>query len=212
MKLVAFDFDGTLIHSNETKRQVIEEFCDQVGVPKTVCRNWMRNSHDRSELAQLAAQYSAIHNHSSYLGRRLSNRLDEAVLNCELRTGVVSTLRWLLSEGVKVCLNSATPKTNLDNIVQQIPAISRYVHKVYGGPSSKLDNLHQIACDFSVSPADILIVGDGVDDLEVAVEVGSAFVGVRGGSLSDSKDSGVTFIDDLNDIQLSVARVKNKYV
>lgn len=212
MKVVAFDFDGTLIHSNEKKSQIIQKFFGEVGVPESVHSAWTRNSPNRFELAQLAANYIGKPDQFGCLVRRLSNGLDEVVLNCELRIGVISALRWLFFRGVKVCLNSATPETNLNRIVRQIPEISRFIHKVYGCPSSKIDNLFQIATDFSVSTTDILVVGDGVDDLEVATASQSPFIGIRGGSLSDVEALGITFLDDLNDLQLSFARIKNRCV
>jgi phosphoglycolate phosphatase-like HAD superfamily hydrolase len=84
-----------------------------------------------------------------------------------------------------------------DLILERYPAGT--FQGVYGGYGCKLRNLKAISLHAAVTPGEIAMVGDGIDDANAAEAFGCAFLGVAGGGLANRTGS-IRLTENLIDI------------
>ena len=77
----------------------------------------------------------------------------------------------------KLYLNSATPTAALRTSARRL-GVDAYFEDLMGSEFSKVENLKKISAVEKLEPDNILMVGDGADDLAGAREFGCAFVGI----------------------------------
>ncbi|MFQ5566455.1 MAG: HAD family hydrolase [Paracoccaceae bacterium] len=181
---VVFDFDGTLVRSNQLKRDCFFEvvadvpgaaavvgelfasnFCgDRFALFREVAR---RLGPERmtgvAEPDELAAEY----------GRLCRARIAEAP---EV-PGAEAALTMLADGGARLFLISATPQQALEDVVAD-RGLTRYFDRVLGAPTAKPAHLRRVIEACGVGAADVVLVGDGRDDQAAALEVGCRFVAV----------------------------------
>ncbi len=107
-----------------------------------------------------------------------------------------------LTKKLKV-INSATPINELNDIITQCN-FDKYFNKIYGSPSSKIENLLSIKDDFNLDLKQIIFFGDAESDLLAARELNIAFVGV-GNFLKNintnlNQSNKYLFINDFNEL------------
>jgi len=185
----AFDFDGTLVDSNEIKRraffEIAREFDPEGGVVHEVLER--RPSGDRYHVARaLAAELAArgalpgarcVEDFAKSLADAYTEHCERAVSACDEIAGATDALARLAARGLPLFVNTATPLEAVLPILRR-RGLDRFFDGVYGGPSSKLENLREIAERVGARPRELLLVGDGEDDRRVAAAFGCTFVGV----------------------------------
>jgi phosphoglycolate phosphatase len=186
---VAFDFDGTLVDSNQVKVQsfykIVEDY-DPSG--DTVSEVLQRCSHkDRYGITrELASEFMAKglvppHTDTEMLGAQwaeiYTTTCETAVVGCPEVPGASGILLWLLNQKIPLYLNSRTPATALTRLVT-LRNLTHFFSGIYGAPASKLENLLHIHGVTQAKPEEILFVGDSEDDWKAAAEFGCHFAGV----------------------------------
>lgn len=199
---VAFDFDGTLVQSNRTKRQsfydatagldgaaaVLDELFaggfrgDRFALMREVARR-LERCGAAADPGALAAEY----------GRLCRERIAAAP---EV-PGARPTLEALRAAGAQLYLVSATPQDALHEVVAD-RGLDAFFARVLGTPTEKASHLRGIMADLGVAPDDLAMVGDGSDDRRAASAVGCRFVAVDGGSLPVAE--GEPRVADLRDL------------
>lgn len=178
---VVFDFDGTLIHSNEIKRRGFFEIIE----PSLECVARMQAILDDPPGDRTAIISTYAHDTNGDMEALLCDYTkwtNTKIRKCAKRAGAQETLRQLSARDIRIYVNSATPTLHL------IPAVQAHFGEfnfagMLGGHGRKSENLRSILKSEQLKPAEILVVGDGVDDHASATDVGTAFCGVGGGSL-----------------------------
>lgn len=182
IRCVVFDFDGTLVLSNDIKRQgffsAVAGYAD--GTPRMekilACPPGDRYAIFRcfteeagGDADRLATCYSAW--------------CEEQILVCPERSGASQALAQLRQAEIRIHINSATPTEPLRAVVAR-----RYgkgcFDGVHGGHGAKLANLETILRHEQLRPTELAMVGDGIDDRDAALACGCRFVGVGGGTLA----------------------------
>lgn len=186
---VAFDFDGTLVDSNQVKIQsfykIVEDY-DPSGC--TVTEVLQRCAHqDRYGITrELAREFKAKGlipppTSTEVLGLQWAEAYtaicETAIVRCPEVPGASGILSWLLNEGIPLYLNSKTPAKALHQLVT-LRNLTHYFSGIYGAPASKLENLRHIQELTQAKPDEMLFVGDSEDDLEAAGTFGCHFAGV----------------------------------
>ncbi|MFZ1747043.1 MAG: HAD hydrolase-like protein [Nitrospirales bacterium] len=186
---VAFDFDGTLVDSNQVKVQsffkIVEDY-DPNGY--TVTEVLQRCSHkDRYGITrELAHEFMAKglippHTGAEILGLQwaaaYTAACETAIPNCPDVPGASKILSWLLGQGIPLYLNSRTPTETLTRLVA-LRNLIHYFSGIYGAPASKVENLRHIQELNTAKPDEMLFVGDSEDDRKAAADFGCHFVGV----------------------------------
>lgn len=189
IRCVAFDFDGTLVDSNEIKRRaffevvsdhdpegsVVAEVLDEIrpGNRFAVAREIARLLIERGTLPDDRRVEGLVHGWVEAYTRRC----EEAISRCPEIPGATAALESLAARGIALYVNSATPEAPLLRLLR-LRSMDRHFRRAYGGPPSKLANLRSIREDAGVALEELLFVGDGEDDRRAAEAFGCHFAGV----------------------------------
>lgn len=196
VRLFAFDFDGTLMQSNEIKRSVFYEVCEQISDAHDCLDELFRS---RPELDRygifdaLAEQVNDID--PDALVRNYTARCEERILSCPEVLGTTVFLDKLAEIGRHTVVNSATPEVDLRPIVSRL-SIGSKIQVVYGEPASKAQNLKKAMALYNVGPDQTVMIGDRESDRASAQETGCLFIGVRS-EISDFNQKPKWLVDDL---------------
>lgn len=220
---VAFDFDGTLVDSNQVKVQsfyeIVEDY-DPSG--STVTEVLQRCSHkDRYGITRELAREFMVKGlippqpGEESLGLQWAETYtaacEKAIVRCPEVPGASKILAWLFNQGIPLYLNSRTPSKALNRLVT-LRNLAHYFSGIYGAPASKLENLCHIQKLTQAKPHEMLFVGDSEDDWEAAAALGCRFAGVI---LGDNRRFGqmpplhVTNLEKLREIVENLQKKRN---
>jgi phosphoglycolate phosphatase len=177
---VIFDFDGTLVDSNEIKRRgFLDVVATHAGGRERMARVLARTSGDRravfaAYLADAAAAGLVPDIDLEELVRRYSEHVDACVAAVPEIEGATRLLETLRAQPCKVFLSSATPIDNLRRIVEQ-RGWAPFFDGVHGHPAVKREIVARIAALPHLGPHRIAVVGDGADDRDSASALPCAF-------------------------------------
>ncbi len=189
LKAVVFDFDGTLVQSNDIKIdvmfEVIKELGDVSGVLKEVLNE---NPGDRFDMfrdfvekLEKAGRLPSSRSKADWIDRLVTEYSDE----CERRIvaapeieGATEVLEYLLKKRIPVYLNSATPEEAVQAIIHK-KNWDRYFKKVLGRPKSKVENANIALRDAGAQPSEIVFIGDTEPDRAAAEQLKCSYIGLE---------------------------------
>lgn len=179
---VLFDFDGTLVQSNQIKRDMLFVVARTAGASDEQFAQ-VFSDHPRYDRFSL---YRELLVRMKYTGD-LNAKVDELTgLYGDLTTAAISKAPEIPgaeeflkahSAAIPMYINSATPEASLRNTVNE-RGWSGFFRGVYGRPKSKNDIFKQVQNETALPPEQILFVGDSIQDLESARDNGCPFLGV----------------------------------
>tara|TARA_X000000950_G_scaffold286725_1_gene396544 strand:- start:628 stop:1263 length:636 start_codon:yes stop_codon:yes gene_type:complete len=178
-----FDFDGTLVDSNEIKEKAFFDVVFNLKKGSEIMHTTLKKTKgDRTQIfksfiTNYEAQIENTKLNINQLIKKYSYITDSKVQDSKNIDGAEDLLKLLRRKQKKVFINSLTPQQNLIKILDEKKWIS-YFDGIYGSPKSKFDNLKIIEKEENISPSKFLIIGDGVDDKESAEKFGGSFYGV----------------------------------
>jgi len=196
IRCVVFDFDGTLVMSNDIKRQGFLEVAGGFDKgPERMKAILAAPRGDRAAILRCFAEEIGAQAEVEDLVYRYTAWCEERILFCPERPGAAQALGRLRRAGLRIHLNSATPTEALQSLVDRRYAPGTF-DGVHGGHGVKVGNLRAIQAAEGVQAKEVAMVGDGVDDRAAAEELGCVFVGVNQGTLSHESGCG-RLLDDL---------------
>ena len=218
---VAFDFDGTLVDSNQVKVQafykIVEDY-DPSGFTVTEvlqrCTNEDRYGITRALAREFIAKgLTSPQPCAEILGAQWAETYtaacEKAIVGCSEVPGTSGILSWLLNEGIPLYLNSRTPTKALNRLVT-LRHLAQYFSGIYGAPASKLENLCHIQELTQTNPDEMLFVGDSEDDREAAAEFGCHFAGVILGENSRFRQIPSLHVTNLEELREIVENLQEK--
>ncbi len=199
IRYIAFDFDGTLVHSNPIKREammtVAARHPDGIAIMEAILADPPGDRY--AILGRFAAQIG-VEDEAAAMVETYAAWCAERILTCPARAGADAALAALRVAGAKLYVNSATPTKALREIVA-----GRYedgiFDGVYGGFGAKVANLRTIMDIQGAASEDVAMVGDGIDDHEAALAAGVPFFGIAGGTLA-AVNGDVGLLSDLSSL------------
>ncbi len=183
LKAVAFDFDGTLVDSNDIKRQALYDVVAELGGSAEILTELLAlpDPPDRYGLfAAIVERLGLPEGLDQTWIADYSARCEAGILARIDGWPVLPLLEALGARGVALFINSATPQSDLRQVVAKSP-LAPHITESFGKPANKVDNLGAISRMARCALASVLVVGDGEDDRLAAVRAGCRFVGIDRG-------------------------------
>lgn len=199
VKGIIFDFDGTLVNSNNIKRQTYYEVVKSFGdvspivddvLTSSVGKNRFSIFCEISERAVRSGVLSSVRTIDEWVELfvdRYSRICETQVSICPEIPGATNSLQYLTSQGHLLFINSSTP-TDLLKRILRLRLLENYFTEVYGSPVSKIENLRAIVKKYEMLSNQLVVIGDGKDDQESATAIGCHFVGVLTGGTQFKSD------------------------
>jgi len=171
-ELVIFDFDGTLVDSNEIKKNAFLDIASRDIHGKKLMNEILTHSNkDRNGIWKEYVKKRDLKNNQMSCATKLiseySSVVNELVINAKEINGAIDLLTSLVLKKKYIVLSSATPSSDLSYIINK-KGWGRFFDKVIGGPESKISRVKKIKNLFNVQYENIAIIGDGKDDKESA--------------------------------------------
>ena len=181
LKVIALDFDGTLVESNHIKDRAFETIFSDWPEHQDAMMRWHfdHNSTERQEkfryfvedVLALTSREDLIQE----LTTKFGNITRQAVIDCPFVDGAQNFLENIQSK-VETYLVSATPRLELESIIENRD-LEKYFKKVYGAPINKTKMLKNIMKNEHVLPLEMLFIGDSQEDQYAAKSLGIDFIG-----------------------------------
>jgi len=188
IRCVIFDFDGTLVDSNEIKTRTFYEVIHAWDPSGSALAGILeRPALDRfsvtREVARLLASRGELPSGcgaddlAARWAEDYTRRCQDRIARCEEIPGASRVLAGLRRRGLDLFVNSSTPSDPLIRAVDS-RGFGCHLAGVYGAPASKLENLRRIRDRTGADRDQMLCVGDGPDDQEAAEAFGCHFAGL----------------------------------
>ncbi|MEM9544003.1 MAG: HAD hydrolase-like protein [Cyanobacteria bacterium P01_E01_bin.42] len=193
IKAIIFDFDGTLVQSNEIKHNTyykVAQNLDFTGInTQKIVDDVLTSGIDGTRdivIKEIVSRIAAIGKLSTAfslpdwveeLTADYTNICEIAIASCPEIEGTTATLEHLQNRGYLLFINSATPVKYLKRIVE-LRGMKDFFTGIYGRPNDKIQNLQAIFSAYSIAPQQAIAIGDGEDDLHSSLTMGCQFIGV----------------------------------
>ena len=181
-KVILLDFDGVILDSVPIKDQAfLNLFSDySVEIQENARRFWASTrGMDRSKRIQQGfwecANIKPTGSDLASLIKRYKVDIERSLISAPWIEGAIEFLST--PQKYPIFIVSAAPQIEVRNIVVT-RGIDRYIHSVFGGPSSKISNIKTIFAKLDQKPEQAIFVGDTLSDFEVAAALFIPFVGV----------------------------------
>ncbi len=183
VKVIVFDFDGTLIDSNQLKYDAFFKLFPFDAPPKNIIEEVLGEFLEESryvilrEILKRVDTETINENELDNRVQELATEYNDLVLDgakrCREKPGAKEVLE-LFSKRYKLYLNSTTPEASLKDIVTY-RKWEDYFCDIFGYPNDKASVLFGIIERESISPDELLVVGDGKSDKDSANSVKCEF-------------------------------------
>ena len=180
LKVIALDFDGTLVESNQIKDRAFDIILSEWPEYKETMMRWhfAHNSIERREKFRYFVEEVLALTEQNDLIEKLSTRFGRltrsAIIECPFVKGAEDFLEYIRNR-FTVYLVSATPQSDLEQIIEA-KGLSDYFKKVYGAPIKKNEILEKIMVTEKVSVNEIMYIGDSPEDHLCAKDLGIRFI------------------------------------
>ena len=221
IRCVVFDFDGTLVDSNEIKRRTFFEIARSWNpsgeVVAAVLAIWpAANRYEKTykiaeELIRrkILPADSPLESWAARLASEYTTRCESAIARCAEMPGATRTLEALAGMGLLLFVNSATPVDPLRRLLE-LRGWLRFFRNVYGAEASKSDNLRSIALETGVELEEIVHVGDQHEDRCGAEQSGCHFVAMAGDGAGPADAEHPLCVRDLRELPDLLGRIRHQ--
>ena len=177
-KVIVFDFDGTLIDSNQLKYDAFFKLFPSDDLHKKIVTEVLSEILEGSRYVILRETIKRrntemnedeLDNNVQVLATKYNVIVADGAKHCKEKPGAEEALESL-SKRYKLYLNSTTPEASLKDIVTY-RKWEDYFCDIFGYPNDKASVLFDIIERESINPDELLVVGDGKSDKDSANSV-----------------------------------------
>ena len=179
LKVIVFDFDGTLIDSNQLKYDAYYKLFPLDDFHKRIITEVLSVIFEKSRyviLKEIVRRVNSLivneyelDNRVQVLATEYNDLVVDGAKHCKEKPGAEEALESL-SKRYKLYLNSTTPEASLKDIVTY-RKWEDYFCDIFGYPNDKASVLFDIIERESINPDELLVVGDGKSDKDSANSV-----------------------------------------
>jgi len=177
IQAIVFDFDGTLIDSNEIKLSGFYEVTAHIAGADVELDRIFQDPDRGDRYDIFAALEARLGVDGDALLKAYGKRCETVILDKLAKSNVTEILDALKAQGRKLFIASAAPEIDLVAMIDKSDLTTRF-DGVFGRPAGKVEILKRIMEDCELQPSTIIMVGDGEDDLRSAREFGCRFIGI----------------------------------
>lgn len=177
IKAVGFDFDGTLIVSEETKAQEIAKiFKEQFNLTRGVIRAYKQLSkHSLNRTQKIEALFLKLLQRKpttleqQKIARDFGQRYEQNLRTCPLFqcTNIIQELKKQVDF---LFLLSLEDVKEVKRIAKHC-GLARYFDEILGGPTNKVENLKHIVQKHRLKPQEIVYIADAASDIIASKKV-----------------------------------------
>ena len=210
IRCIVFDFDGTLVQSNEIKRQsFFDVTCDLFGAKLLLEKKLADpNSGDRFSVFRYLTQHLKGIGEESFNALELAHQYtmlcEEKIVQAPEVSGATDMLVALSRVGLKLAVSSATPEEELKRLIS-LRGLDSFFSVILGAPASKEKHIEEISKKWQLEAIEMLYVGDSEVDKIAALNTGCHFIGV-GRNYSRFNARPVNLIDDLRQLPVLIKK------
>lgn len=189
-----FDFDGTLVLSDEIKLDIFVEISEEYIGAGDQMRDLLNSDFKGTrvdyfnEIVRRTAGLRNLKPNPTEMVEQFTIRCEEEISRCSEVRGASHFLDLLKKSSITSCINSATPGETLTRIIRR-RGWSDYFELSLGAEVSKVENIMLIEKQLGVSAKDMIYIGNGGDDLRTAMHFGIPFVAMGTHQFGESDGS-----------------------
>jgi phosphoglycolate phosphatase len=184
IRVVIFDFDGTLVESNHVKEACLHRTVAGLCGGEAALKAARKTDGDRYHIFEGVARklsttsdLEAIASQARVLVNNYTRCCAMGIIAAAERRGARHALAGLSRRGLRIWVLSATPDRHLTELLRR-RRLTRWLRGSYGSSVSKEQGLRQIMTAERANRNNVLFVGDDPDDQRAARVVGVKFVAV----------------------------------
>lgn len=183
IQCVVFDFDGTLILSNQIKENTFFSVTKNIPHSNQILKQLLKDpklNNRKIIFYELSFLLKKIYNFDcdpNFLIEKYTNICEKLVTKAPEMAGASNTLVNLKNQGFKIAISSATPQPTLKKILKN-RGMESFFDYIYGAPMSKDDHLKNLSSFIPCALSQLILVGDSEIDQKAAKNVGSHFIGI----------------------------------
>lgn len=183
VRCLVFDFDGTLVQSNEIKQQAFYKVAGDLVGSRGILDEvlWNQSFGDRYAVfdhlvEKLNLKKDKNHN-PDRLAARYSKICEEMILAAPYVKGALESLEVFHQLGLVLAISSATPQIHLKPIVVGT-GFKPYMSEIFGGPKTKEQHIEFLKTKYGLMSNEIVYIGDSQVDYDAANKSGCHFIGI----------------------------------
>ena len=183
IKAIVFDFDGTLIDSNQLKYDAYYKLFPSDGFHKEIITEVLGEIFEESRYVILREILKRIdiekinedelEDRVQKLAYKYNNIVVNGTKHCKEKPDATVVLETL-SKRYNLYLNSTTPETSLKDIIKH-RNWECFFCDIFGYPNDKASVLLEIIRKESIDSDELLVVGDGKSDMDSSKRTGCKF-------------------------------------
>jgi len=206
LRAMVLDFDGVVLESNQIKAEAFRRlFSDYPEHGDAIVKLHLAHG-GMSRFEKFRIIYRDFlkkplgDDEMERLNRALGNLVDGQLMVCPFVRGAEEFLKTMAPR-YPLFIASGTPQEELRGQMKR-RGIAGYFKAIYGSPRKKAQILKDLMAEFSLTPGEVLFIGDAIDDYHGAVEAGTPFIArVPKGKNSPFPSEGVLMtVQDLADL------------
>tara|TARA_Y100001970_G_scaffold286159_1_gene407645 strand:- start:7865 stop:8497 length:633 start_codon:yes stop_codon:yes gene_type:complete len=183
IKAIIFDFDGVIVDSVDLKTEAFKELYKDYN--KQILKSIVAHHNQNGGMSRYE-KFKFYH--EKYLNKRITNlelnrlgkQFSRIVENKIIKTKYIKGSFEYISENYKkykLFISSGTPENELRRICKK-RNISKYFHKIYGSPNSKVKHIKNVIEYTKVLKKEIIYIGDSKNDYDAANKMNVNFIGL----------------------------------
>ncbi len=186
IRVIVFDFDGTLVDSNRIKAEAYFRLFPADDRHARIIQEVLAEIFEQSRYAifeqilrRLEITEKELRDNVNTLAERYDAIVVAGTKTCPEKAGAEAALKKL-APAYALYVSSTTPEVSLKEIIR-FRGWDGYFRSVFGYPHRKAETLRYVMSLENVKRQQVLVVGDGESDRASAMENGCTFVQVTEG-------------------------------